>query len=106
MHAVSQEGGPTFIPAIPHHVVRTPHLHGAPTTEEHPQLNADTDASNDFLKEKKKKEESTINGKREERKSQNMKAKSPSSEAHKTFYSCPPRPKESKFHKGKSTFSQ
>ena len=30
-HALSQAGGPT---AIPPYVVRTPHLHGAPTTKE------------------------------------------------------------------------
>ena len=33
-HALPQAGGPNPIPAIPPYVVRTPHLHGAPTTEE------------------------------------------------------------------------
>ena len=33
-HALTQAGGPNPIPAIPPYVVRTPHLHGAPTTEE------------------------------------------------------------------------
>ena len=33
-HALSEVGGPTQPPAIPPHIVKTPHLHGAPTTEE------------------------------------------------------------------------
>ena len=36
---------PNPIPAIPPYVVRTPHLHGAPATEE-TVLNSDTNASN------------------------------------------------------------
>ena len=41
---------PNPIPAIPPYVVRTPHLHGAPKTEEK-QLNSDTNASNEtYLK--------------------------------------------------------
>ena len=33
-HALSQASGPNPIPAIPPYVIRTPHLHGGPTTEE------------------------------------------------------------------------
>ena len=33
-HALPQAGGPNPIPAVQPYVVRTPHLHGAPTTEE------------------------------------------------------------------------
>ena len=33
-HALPPSRGPNPIPAIPPYVVRTPHLHGAPTTEE------------------------------------------------------------------------
>ena len=33
-HALSPSRRPNPIPAIPPYVVRTPHLHGAPTTEE------------------------------------------------------------------------
>ena len=33
-HALLQAGGPTQFPAFPPYVVKTPHLHGAPTTKE------------------------------------------------------------------------
>ena len=58
------------IPAIPPCVVRTPHLHGPPTTEEN-QLNSDTNVSNKtYLKEiqEKRKEETFSSGKNEKRK--------------------------------------
>ena len=40
-------GWPNPIPAFPPCVVRTPHLHGAPSTEETSIVNSDTNASNE-----------------------------------------------------------
>ena len=45
---------PNPIPAIPPYVGKTPHLHGAPTTEEHLLLNSNTNAGSGIDLEKKK----------------------------------------------------
>ena len=93
-HALSPVGGPTHIPAVPPYVVRTPHLHGAPTSGEHFQLNSDTDASDETNLEEyfytKKKVRN--NGKHGKKKYENMNAGSPLKLAIPTP-PCPPRPK-------------
>ena len=64
-HALSQVGGP----AIPPFVVRTSHLHGAPTTEEtYLQLSSDTNPRKIKRKKKKKMNKKTKKRKTKKRK--------------------------------------
>ena len=51
-HALTPSGWPYPIPTIPANVVRTPHLCGAPTTEE-TSCSSDTDAGNEIWKKKR-----------------------------------------------------
>ena len=61
-------GWPNPIPAIPPYVVKTPHLHGAPTTEETSLLlNPNTKAGSGKNIEKKKKKETHFSGKLKKR---------------------------------------
>ena len=108
-HALSQVGGPTQSqlsrPMSSRHHISMEHR----LRRKHPELNSDTDASNEtYLKYMKKRKRRNIflrnKWKKKERKMKNMKAKSPSNVQFVT--SCPPKPKKSKFHKRKSSFSQ